>query len=306
MYAMLTLARLDDRAVLAVTGPDARPFLHNLLTQNVEALEPGALRYAALLTPQGRLLHDLFLWGQADGVRLDVAASARDDLLRRLTLYRLRAKVQIEPTDEAVFAEWLPFPLPGPGGGGRPQDASGSPETSTPTPPRKGEGLRCVDPRSRDLGWRALGSSPPPEAELADAQAYDRHRLRHGVPDAARDGLSDRAYPIEADLDLLGAIDFKKGCFIGQETTSRMHRRGQVKTRLLPLVVEAAAPGAEVLAGQLRAGEVTYAQGDRALALLRLDRVAGAALTVDGRPARVDPPAWFPQALATAPVAPAG
>ena len=114
-----------------------------------------------------------------------------------------------------------------------------------------------------------------------------------GLPDVAADGLADRAYATEALLDLLAGVDFRKGCFVGQETTSRMKRRGGVRSRVLPLAAGGAMPGAEVLNGSLRAGEVAAVHGDRALALLRLDRLEGA-LTVDGRPARVERPAWWP------------
>ena len=125
---------------------------------------------------------------------------------------------------------------------------------------------------------------------------YDAHRLSLGVPDPSRD-CDDKTYPIEANFDLLHGIDFQKGCFVGQETTSRMKRRGQVKSRMLPIVFDgpAPAPGAEVLAGELRAGEVCSGIEGRAMALLRLDRIAGA-LTVDGRPVRVERPAWLAEA----------
>ncbi len=252
---------LPDRTVVSVSGPDARPFLHNLLTQNVETLAPGEARFAALLTPQGRVLHDMILIGQDDAVWLDVAEAAADDLLRRLTLYKLRAKISIARTVIPVAAVL---------DGGE-------------------DGI--VDPRTPRLGRRVYGEG---RAD-GDPGLYDAHRITLGIPDAVLDGLFDRAYPLEADYDLLNAIDFKKGCFIGQETTSRMHRRGTLKTRLLPLTFDGPppAPGAEVLNGDRRAGETLSGMDGRCLALLRLDRLDGA-LTVDGRPVRVDPPAWFP------------
>jgi len=127
-----------------------------------------------------------------------------------------------------------------------------------------------------------------------------RHRLQLGVPDPARDCVSDKTYPIEANFDLLGGIDFKKGCFVGQETTSRMHRRGTLKTRMAPITFDGPPPpfGAEVLAGELRAGQVLSGAKGRAMALLRLDRVAGADLSVEGRPVRAEPPPWMATALA--------
>ena len=108
---------------------------------------------------------------------------------------------------------------------------------------------------------------------------------------------TDRTYPIEADFDLLNGIDFRKGCFVGQETTSRMKRRGQIKSRMLPIVFEGPppAPGAEILAGELRAGEVLSGVSGRAMALVRLDRALGQPLTADGRPVLAEVPAWFPQ-----------
>ena len=99
----MSIARLDSRALIRVSGPDARPFLHNLLTQDVETLQPGELRFGALLSPPGRLLFDLFIWGEEDGVVLDVAAERRDALVQRLSLYKLRAQVEVMPIPDAVF-----------------------------------------------------------------------------------------------------------------------------------------------------------------------------------------------------------
>ncbi|NGM51451.1 folate-binding protein YgfZ [Caulobacter sp. 602-2] len=262
------IARLSSRAVIGVSGPDWRSFLQGLLTQDVETLAPGELRFSGLLTPQGRLLYDLFAAGLPDGALLDVAAEHRDTIVARLSMYRLRAKVEIGPLDLVVAAVF---------------DPSGATVT--------GEGL-YADPRLAALGARVYGPVDEPDADEA---AFEAHRLALGVPGPA-DWLSDRNYPIEADFDLLAGIDFKKGCFVGQETTSRMKRRGTIKNRMLPIVFDGPAPafGAEVLAGTLRAGEVLSGTDGRAMALLRLDRIEGAELTVDGRPVRVDRPEWVP------------
>lgn len=258
------IARLDSRALIRIPGPDARPFLHNLLTQDVETLAAGELRFGALLSPPGRLLFDLFLWGEADAVVLDVAADRRDALLQRLTMYRLRAHVTIEPDDRPVLAAW---------GGDLP------------------EGF-APDPRSRGLGGRRLGDEAILDATEDDWQA---HRLAVGVPDPAADAPSDKTWPIEANFDLLNGIDFQKGCFVGQETTSRMKRRGAIRTRMLPIVFEGPPPpfGTEVLNGELRAGEVLSGRDGAAMALLRLDRLDGG-LTADGRPVTVRRPDWMP------------
>jgi folate-binding protein YgfZ len=258
----LTVARLTSRAVIAVSGPDWRSFLQGLLTQDVESLAPGELRFSGLLTPQGKLLYDLFVAGTDDGVLLDVAAEHRAAILTRLTMYRLRAKAELTASDLPVSAVF----------GG---DVSG-------------DGF-YADPRLPGLGARAYGD----REATADESAYEAHRLALGVPGPA-DWGSEANYPIEADFDLLAGIDFKKGCFVGQETTSRMKRRGTVEGDRQHAGLDRPAPafGTEVLAGELRAGEVLSGHDGRAMALLRLDRIEGAALTVEGRPIRVDRPAW--------------
>ena len=257
------IARLDSRALIRVSGPDARPFLHNLLTQDVETLKPGELRFGALLSPPGRLMFDLFLWGEPDAVVLDVAADRRDSLLQRLAMYRLRAQVAVDTDDRGVLAAW-DGPLP--------------------------EGF-VADPRTRDLGGRSLADQAATGATEDDWQAY---RLAVGVPDPTADAPSDKTYPIEANFDLLNGIDFQKGCFVGQETTSRMKRRGAIKTRMLPITFAGPPPpfGTEVLNGELRAGEVLSGRDGGAMALLRLDRLDGA-LTVGDRPVTVRRPAWM-------------
>jgi len=256
------IARLDSRALIRVSGPDAKPFLHNLLTQDVETLADGELRFGALLSPPGRLLFDLFLHGETDGVLLDVAADRREALLQRLSMYKLRAQIAVEADDRPVFASW----------------------------PEVADGF-TVDPRAPGLGGRRYGGHGDGSATEAD---YQVHRLAVGVPDPAADAPSDRTYPIEADFDLLNGIDFQKGCFVGQETTSRMKRRGSIKNRMLPIAFDGPPPpyGAEVLNGDLRAGEVLTGMDGAAMALLRLDRLEGA-LTVEGRAVSVRRPDWL-------------
>jgi len=259
---------LTDRALLSVDGPDSRDFLQGLLTQDVASLAEGELRYAALLTPQGRLILDLFILGTVSGVLLDVAADRRDDLVRRLTLYRLRAKVAFSMDDRQVSVVL-----------GDGQDMSGW----------------ARDPRLGAMGWRGYGLQQPEGALPGGLTDYQIHRTRMGIPDMADFG-EDATYPIEANLDLLNAIDFRKGCFIGQETTSRMKRRGQIKSRMLP-ITDLEGPletGAEVLKGELRAGEVRSTHGVAGLALVRLDRLDGA-LSVDGRAVEVRYPDWIPR-----------
>lgn len=274
MSQTLTFAPLTSRALIAVSGPDWRSFLQGLITQDVETLTAGEARFGALLTPQGRLLYDLFVVGREDGCWLDVLAAHRAPLLQRLLIYRLRAKVELGVDETPVSVLFPP--------------------SSDERAPR---GF-VRDPRLGELGWRGYGASAPANARLADERVRDDQKLALGVPGPA-DWGSDKTYPIEANFDLLNGIDFKKGCFVGQETTSRMKRRGQIKSRMLPIVFEgpAPSPGAEILAGELRAGEVTSVGAGRAMALMRLDRAQGANLTLASRPIRLERPAWFLEAL---------
>lgn len=261
---MTQIARLDSRALIRVSGPDARPFLHNLLTQDVETLKDGEVRFGALLSPPGRLLFDLFLIGEADAVLLDVAAERREALVQRLSMYRLRAQVEVAIDDRPVFASW-------------PEVAPGF----------------VVDPRLSALGGRAYGGGVTVTATEAD---HDAHRLALGVPDPFADAGSDRTYPIEANFDLLNGIDFAKGCFVGQETTSRMKRRGTIKNRMLPLAFDGPPPafGAEVLNGERRAGEMLSGVMNAGVGLMRLDRSQGE-LTIDGVSVRAWRPDWIPE-----------
>ena len=258
--------QLTDRALVKVEGPDARSFLQGLLTQDVETQPAGSLRYAALLSPQGRLLLDLFVLATPDGLVLDVAADRREDLVRRLTVYRLRARVSLGPLEGRVLVLL----------GAREPLAGWHP-----------------DPRLPAMGLRGYDAPTPPGAVTGQLSDYVARRLSLGVPDMADFG-EDSTYPIEANLDLLQAIDFRKGCFVGQETTSRMKRRGQIKSRMLPITSQDGplSSGSEVLNGELRAGEVRSGEGPAGLALMRLDRLDGA-LTVQGRPVQVHKPDWI-------------
>ena len=258
------IARLSDRALVSVIGPDADEWLQGLVTQTVTGLGPGEVRHAAFLTPQGRLVADFIVQRTPDGLLLDVAAAERDSLVGRLSLYRLRAKVEVSAIAGEVHAGW---------GGGDPVASA------------------AWDPRLAALGWRRLGGDAPLTVN-ATLEDYTRHRRSLGVAETSADGLADRLYAIEANFDLLNGIDFRKGCFIGQETTSRMKRRNGVRSRILPFAGAGACPGDEVLNGDLRAGEVLAADVDGGLALMRLDRCKGE-LSVSGRALALAPPLWL-------------
>lgn len=286
----MPIALLPDRALVTVSGEDATRLLQGVLTCNVETLPVGEARLGALLTPQGKILFDFLLSRSgADGYRLDVAAERVGDLVKRLGLYRLRAKAVIaaEP-DVSVAAAWDGAPAPG------------------------GVAV-ATDARLPELGDRLYG---PREALRADApeEAYHARRIALGIPEGGRDFAFGDAFPHEALMDQLGGIDFRKGCYVGQEVVSRMQHRGTARTRILPVVYpdgEAAAPGTEVSAGQRGLGQTGSAANGRGLAMIRLDRLgdalaAGEPVRAGGRIVGIERPAFarfaFPQDAA----APAG
>ncbi len=265
--------RLDDRAVIAVIGPEARNFLQGLVTNDIEKVGPEKAIYAALLTPQGKVLFD-FLIAEGDGALLiDCHRDARDALIKRLAMYRLRARVQIESRDQLAVLVGL---------AGRPAE----------------RGVTFEDPRLAALGHRSIGALAEMPTAVASARAYHAHSLALGVPEGGDFG-SDKMFALDADLDELHAISFEKGCYVGQELTARMKHRGTARKRLL--LVESTGPDALAAGAELRAnghaiGEITSAHGPRGFALVRLDRLAeanGAPVDADGAPVVVTIQDWL-------------
>ena len=256
---------LSDRAVVRVSGEDAPRYLNGLVTHAVEELAPGAARFAALLTPQGKIIADFFVAAieeeEDGGFVLDAPRALADDLVRRLGFYKLRAKVAIEARPDLAVAAVLD------------------------REPPVDLGLVFADPRDLRLGWRVvLPAAGAKEAltaagaKIVDADEWQSERIALGIPEGGKDFVYGDTYPHEADMDALGGVDFQKGCFIGQEVVSRVERRGVARNRVVPVAYEVAAPmpGAEVHAGAQAVGHMGSAAGGRGLALLRLDRVAEA------------------------------
>jgi hypothetical protein len=270
-------AVLEDRGVLRVAGEDAANFLQGLLTNEMVDFAVGAARYAALLSPQGKILFDFLVLRipaeSGAAFLIDGPAAQVGELARRLGFYRLRAKVTIadESAERAVAAFWGAAPAERPGG------------------------FVYVDPRDPRLGWRAILPRADAPAIGGGAQAYEAHRIRLGVPRGGVDFAYADIFPHDANLDLLHGVDFEKGCYVGQEVVSRMRHRGTSRKRIIRLALAGAAPapGAPVLAGETPVGTLGSAAGGLALALLRLDRVedaraAGRGLTVGGVGARIE------------------
>jgi folate-binding protein YgfZ len=280
-------ALLSDRGVVKVTGEAARRFLHGLVTADVNALAPGQARYAALLTPQGKIIADFIITEAAaadgGGFFLDCPRALAPALVEKLTFYRLRAKVGIEDLSGklGVMAAW--------GGTGVTECGLLYPDPRLPA-----LGLRCIlPPELADDAAAELG------ATLVDAAAYEAHRITLGVPRGGQDFSYGDAYPHEADMDQLGGVDFAKGCYIGQEVVSRVEHRGIARTRIVPIAYDGFAPeaGMPVMAGDTNVGTLGSTAGGRGLAMLRLDRAedalaAGTPLTAGGLPLRIIKPEW--------------
>ena len=264
-------AMLEDRGVISVSGEDATSFLQGLLTNDVERLHPSEARYAALLTPQGKILFDMIVvrvaGGEAPSYLIDCAAAQSADLAKRLGFYRLRAKVAIAnvSADRAIAAFW----------GAEPASV---------------EGLLYADPRDRRLGWRKILPRPTATAiGFEHVAEYEGLRIAVGAPKGGLDFAYSDAFPHDANFDLLHGVDFDKGCYVGQEVVSRMKHRGTARKRVarVKLAGPAPAPGTPVMDRELAVGALGSSSGREALALLRLDRAeeaiaAGRTLSAGG------------------------
>jgi folate-binding protein YgfZ len=277
-------AILEDRGVLAVAGEEARPFLQGLISNDVAKAAPRRAVYAALLTPQGKFLHDFFLVEHEQRLLLDCEGPRLADLLKRLTMYRLRAKVTLDD----VSADHVVAALMG----------------DVLEPPALSHGVAFADPRLAAMGARAIlpreGARAALEGagfEAAEAADYDRLRLANALPDGSRDLVVEKSILLESGFEELNGVDFEKGCFIGQELTARTKYRALIRKRLMRVDVDGPlpAPGTPIMLGDKEVGEMRSGRDGTALALIRLERLeeAGDEPLTAGE-ARVTPikPAW--------------
>ena len=280
-------ALLPDRGVVKVLGDDARHFLNGLLTADIGQVAPGRARFAALLTPQGKIVIDCIVAeapaADGGGFFLDCPRALAASFATKLNFYKLRAKVMVEDLSETlgVLALWA---------------------GATPT----SYGLCYADPRLPALGLRAIvpphlaeKAAAETSAELVDAAQYDAHRIALGVPRGGLDFIYGDAFPHETDMDQLAGVDFDKGCYVGQEVVSRMEHRGTARTRIVAVDFDGFAPdaGAPVTAGDKSIGTLGSSAAGHGIALLRLDRAAdamtaGVPLTAGGVALRIVGPAW--------------
>jgi tRNA-modifying protein YgfZ len=249
------MARLPDRGVVSVTGADSEKLLQGLVTNDLDDLASGEARHAALLSPQGKILFDFFVIRQGDGYLLDVARTKTGDLIKRLSMYKLRADVGITDVSDSfiVYAAWG-------------SDAKKSAE---------GHGISFADPRHLSIGLRLLSESaaPIPGADGDASHTYDALRVQLGVPEGGKDYQFGDTYPHEANFDLLNGVSFAKGCYVGQEVVARMQNKTIVRKRTIKILGNAPlSSDTDILLGDIPVGRVGTVDGRNAIAMLRLDR----------------------------------
>lgn len=271
----LLFARLDGRGVVTVGGKDRREFLQGLISNDVERVSEDRAIWAALLTPQGKYLHDFFVTEIGEQLLLDCEKDRLMDLGQRLHRYKLRADVEL-----GIGETYAVYALLG-------QEASKA--LNLPGEPGAarslGEGIVYTDPRLRDAGSRALLPAGQAEDTLsalgfsaAEPARYDALRLELGLSDGSRDLVIEKSTLLESNFDELHGVDWDKGCYMGQELTARTKYRGLVRKRLMPVRIDGPIPelGTPVMAGEVEIGEMRSGLNSRGLALIRLERLAKA------------------------------
>lgn len=288
---------LEDRGIVTIGGENRRTFLQGLISNDVSRVDGSRSVYAAFLTAQGKYLHDFFVAEIGDVLALECERRRSADLVRRLRIYKLRAKVAVEDRS----ADWAVAALIG-------EDAAaavGLASEAGASAPFLG-GVAFVDPRLADGGVRAILPAADAAKRLSDAgfvaetqDAYDRHRLALGLADGSRDMELERTILLECGFDELHGVDWEKGCFLGQELTARTKYRGLIRKRLIPVLVEGPLPepGTPILKDDREVGEMRSGSGDLGLAMLRLEALeagAGPAPFMAGE-ARLTPrlPDWL-------------
>jgi len=273
------------RSVIAIGGPDRVDFLQGLISNDTTKVSPGQAIWAALLTPQGRFLNDMFVADGGDGtLLLETERQRAPALAKKLSLYKLRSKVTVEDRGESLEVA-----------------VAYGPDAAT-TLPIDGA-IAFVDPRLGELGLRVIAPASTAATLLqargfsaAPLQSYDELRMTLGVPDGSRDLVVDKALLLENGFDELNGVDWQKGCYMGQELTARTKYRALIRKRLFPVRVEGALPepGAPVHLGDQEVGELRSGVGDRALAMLKVDAVrSGQALSAGDTRLVAEIPGWM-------------
>jgi hypothetical protein len=271
-----------------VTGPDTTTFLQGLVSNDVNRADGSAAAYSALLTPQGKYLFDFFLIRDGENLYLQTRKDDIAELTKRLSMFKLRSKVELADvsSDFGVFAFFDGDAAAGLDlGGGQRKTAAGS--------------ILYMDPRLAEAGaWGLIADGEDIAAlggEPASAEDYRRHRIGLGLPEAPDDLIKDKSILLESGFDELAGVDWKKGCYMGQELTARTKYRGLVKKRLVPVALSGtAAAGSDVMADGKVVGDLRSVVGDSGIAMLRLDAIrAGAPLQAGDATATPTVPGWM-------------
>lgn len=247
----LLYTHLPNRRIFRIAGEDRASFLQGLITNDIRKVDAGEIIFAAMLTPQGKFFADFFIHPREESYLLEVDEILADTLIKKLSMYKLRAKVTVEPCEELhVIALW----------------GSDTP----PTLPHL-----FTDPRYPAMGWRMISDFPEIEgAEKSSIEAYDTHRLILGIPDGAKDA-TDRSLILDLGYEPLNAVDYQKGCYVGQEVTARMHYRDVKRKGIMKVEATAGATlpekGSEITAGESTVGEITSSRGAIGLAMVKFD-----------------------------------
>lgn len=237
-----------NRAIITLSGPERKKLLQGIITANINKLENGLSVYGALLTPQGKFLHDFFLYENDDTIYLDCERGRLADLFRRLLMYRLRSNVEIT-------------------------DQSDTYDVVTSTNKLDEYDLSFTDPRHPQMGYRAIvKSSTAPQNE----NAYHARRIALGIPEGHHDFIADKSTILEGHFEHIHGVDFEKGCYVGQEVTARMKYRGKIKKLMFPVKLSGRAPdfGSDITdengnkIGNLRSNCDNYA-----IALFRVEKM---------------------------------
>jgi folate-binding protein YgfZ len=282
---------LAERGVIAISGEVTREFLQGLITNDIKRVSPSCAIYAALLTPQGKFLHDFFIVEHKDRLLLDCKLDRIPDLIKRLTMYRLRSKVDI--VDES--GKWEVGVMLA----SDEADEPGEPQLAG-TAKTRFDGVSYIDPRHAGMGERTIrlidedDTFPTDTVQLENNRmVYDVLRISLGIPDTGKDLIADKSMPLESGFDELLGVDFEKGCYVGQEVTARMKHRNLVKKRLFPVSIDGdIASGTTIKCGDVDAGELRSAINGRGIALLRLDLVAKGSLSAEGVAITAEKPDW--------------
>ena len=284
--------RLEDRCVLKISGDEARDFLQGLVSNDLNHVSPAKAIYAALLTPQGKYLHDFFISELGGRFYLDCEAARIEDLFKRLRMFKLRAKVELEIIEDMAVAVLFGEDI---------HDALAL-HTNPGSAIEWLGGVLFTDPRLSEIGARSIIPTTSMETALRDEgftpatfEDYDALRLSFGLPDSSRDLEIDKSILLESGFEELNGVDFNKGCYVGQELTARTKHRGLIKKRLVPVEFEGTppAPGTEITQDGKNAGELRSVAGNFGLALLRLEALEKSEpLIADGCPLTSSKPSW--------------